>query len=310
MLMEDVRNNFPEVTENYNRFVNHLLDFLDRESNERPKRINLFTTNYDLNFEHAFDDVARNRNAFFNDGGAGFIDRTLSSKNYFVTMQHSGVMDTFQREISCINLLKMHGSISWKKDGDRILIDYPKGLSHKRDGPFYELFKQEQNHPFAHELSSYSEEIEKKNKAFNGEKLPMEVSKLISDMNEEAASELHEYAEAVRDLPIINPDKWKFRDTVLEQHYYQTIRLFSYEMEKPHTVLIIFGFSFADEHILEIFRRSLNNPTLKVILICHSEEAEKRLNSKIGETHNIDYYPAKGNSSAGDFKYLNSLFGD
>src|SRR5260221_9249952 len=43
--------------------------------------------------------------------------------------------------------------------------------------------------------------------------------------------------------------KWKFHETVYEEHYYQMLRLLSYELEKPNAVLITFGFSFADEHI-------------------------------------------------------------
>ena len=40
---------------NYRRFINNLYSFLQNESNESPKRINIFTTNYDLIFERVFD---------------------------------------------------------------------------------------------------------------------------------------------------------------------------------------------------------------------------------------------------------------
>ena len=46
--------------------------------------------------------------------------------------------------------------------------------------------------------------------------------------------------------PLIDPDNFKFFETVSEQHYYQLIRSFSYELEKKQSILIIFGFSFAD----------------------------------------------------------------
>lgn len=68
-------------------------------------------------------------------------------------------------------------------------------------------------------------------------------------------------------LCIVNPDKNKFRQTVLEQHYYQVLRSFSYELEKMHTVLIVFGFSFKDEHIKNILERSLSNPRLTVYFL-------------------------------------------
>ena len=45
-----------DVFTNYRRLIQWMYDFLQCESNESPKRINIFTTNYDLIFERVFDE--------------------------------------------------------------------------------------------------------------------------------------------------------------------------------------------------------------------------------------------------------------
>src|SRR5690606_7583958 len=74
-------------------------------------------------------------------------------------------------------------------------------------------------------------------------------------------------------LPIVNPTKWKFHETVFEEHYYQMLRFLSYELEKPNSILITFGFSFADEHILKLVQRSLSNPLLQTFICCYSQSS-------------------------------------
>ena len=66
----------------------------------------------------------------------------------------------------------------------------------------------------------------------------------------------------------------RIKETVFQQHYYQCLRLLSYELEKPQTLLICFGFSFADEHIREIVKRSLSNKQLIVYIFCLSIETK------------------------------------
>lgn len=47
--------------------------------------------------------------------------------------------------------------------------------------------------------------------------------------------------------------------------------MYSNELEKQNTLLIAFGFSFRDEHILEITRRSLINPSLLLYAFYYDE---------------------------------------
>lgn len=60
------------VFRNYKRLIKCFYDYLQCESNESPKRINIFTTNYDLIFERVFDDfLLKNPLIYFNDGSRG-----------------------------------------------------------------------------------------------------------------------------------------------------------------------------------------------------------------------------------------------
>jgi hypothetical protein len=88
-------------------------------------------------------------------------------------------------------------------------------------------------------------------------------------------------------MPIVNPTKWKFHETVYEEHYYQMLRLLSYELEKPNAVLITFGFSFADEHILNLVKRSLSNPGLQVFVCCYSQRGYQDMEQKFRGHRNV-----------------------
>lgn len=289
---------------NYSRFINAMYAFLQNESNELPKRINIFTTNYDLLFEHAFDEfLVHNPLIYFNDGSRGVFRRYISNANYYLNVSHSGYNDNYRREVPTINLFKMHGSISWEYEDNTILVQENNSLilelkrleenlcaKHTEIETIIDKSKSESSCDFARRLNSYACQ-----EAFD--------RSLVSS-----------FMKAYRNLPIINPNKYKFYKTVSEQAYYQMIRSFSYELEKQQSVLIVFGFSFADEHITEIFQRSLLNPELQVFIVCYSKNEQIRLQKKFEGYRNIMFLPDFENDSdnkdiKGDFNYLLSLFG-
>ena len=103
-----------KVKVNYKRFISAITHFLQTEGSERPKRVNIFTTNYDLMFEWTLDKyIQDNSLIYFNDGARGVFCRYIDSKNYNLNVSHSGYYDRYIREIPTINLFKMHGSVSW-----------------------------------------------------------------------------------------------------------------------------------------------------------------------------------------------------
>lgn len=93
-------------------------------------------------------------------------------------------------------------------------------------------------------------------------------------------------------LAIVNPTKDKFGLTVLNQNYYDLLRIFSNTLEKENSVLFIIGSSCRDEHIRElIIRAARTNPTLQVIVFAyHPDEAQSlkdRLDADFSANGNI-----------------------
>jgi len=101
-------------------------------------------------------------------------------------------------------------------------------------------------------------------------------------------AELNAFWESYEKMPIVNPTKWKFHETVYDEHYYQMLRLLSYELEKPNAVLITFGFSFADEHILNLVMRSLSNPGLQVFICCYSKSGHDSMLERFKGHRNVE----------------------
>ncbi|MDR0605136.1 MAG: SIR2 family protein [Bacteroidales bacterium] len=99
----------------------------------------------------------------------------------------------------------------------------------------------------------------------------------------------------IKDMEIFNnsfslvlPQKDKFRQTVLDNTYYNLLRLYANELDKENVVLIVDGFSFADEHILEITKRGLKNPTMQLILFCYDKSAKDDAVIKFSKFNNVD----------------------
>ena len=83
---------------------------------------------------------------------------------------------------------------------------------------------------------------------------------------------------------MINPTKAKFRETVVDYHFYELMRIYSNALERSSSLLIVAGFSFADEHIANITMRAANaNPTLQVIIFAYNGNAKEDIKSILGK---------------------------
>lgn len=72
------------------------------------------------------------------------------------------------------------------------------------------------------------------------------------------------------ELMIVNPTKKKIEDTLLNEYYYDLLRIYSNELEKEGSVLFVLGFSFRDKHIHDLTLRVANaNPTLKIYIFSY-----------------------------------------
>lgn len=109
----------------YKKFIEILLDMLGNvNARERHKNINIFTTNYDLFIEKAVDDIYESGSTapfIFNDGARGYFNRLLDNSNFDTTTAYKGRFDNYINELPSINLAKIHGSVSWKKQSEDMI---------------------------------------------------------------------------------------------------------------------------------------------------------------------------------------------
>lgn len=76
----------------------------------------------------------------------------------------------------------------------------------------------------------------------------------------------------VVDQPVVvKPTGLEGQETYLNNHFHDMLRVFQLELDKPQSVLIIVGFSFKDDHIAKMVRRSLKNPELMTYIFCYSD---------------------------------------
>lgn len=250
------------VTSNYRRFIRGLINIMNyRNPRISPRRANIFTTNYDLFFEKAIDIEQRfNSSIILNDGGNGYFFRVLSSDNFHKTVSRNGVFDNYQNELPTINLIKCHGSVNWHKSilGNQEIIEIENDLR-----LLCHVNK------YAKNINLNTEEKNIIHKYLTSVEIDREVELNIHEIAEVNQNNLDSFFKEYRKLMIINPEKSKFKNTVLDEYYYSMLRLLSYELEREQTILIVFGFSFRDEHIRNLIKRSLYNPYLRIYIFAY-----------------------------------------
>ncbi len=111
-----------QTVSNYYDLLNLMGRILSENGNNLlPKKINLFTTNYDLFIESTSNDLGQ---LILNDG----FERTpctlyppkFSSQEYYRTSQKVSSVYNYSIETPSINLIKLHGSLNWQESGDNI----------------------------------------------------------------------------------------------------------------------------------------------------------------------------------------------
>lgn len=218
-----------------------------------------------------------------NDGSFGFIKRTLQTRSFNRFFKDQGSFDRHEVSVPQINLIQPHGSVYWYKDDENIEVSYDLQRSSDRvDG--VPTWMDAQFEALLGDEAKDDGDIDPNDFQFDED-------------------DRERFWDEYRTLPIVNPTKWKFHETVFEEHYYQSLRALSYELEKPNSVFIVFGFSFADEHILNLVKRSLSNPTLKVFICCFSDGIKASLEKKFGVFDNVDLIRTDGDL---DFTTFNS----
>ncbi|MDO0919920.1 MULTISPECIES: SIR2 family protein [unclassified Enterococcus] len=277
----------------YKRFIHNILEYMKvRNSRVSPKRTNIITTNYDLFIEAAIDDILEdNPRVHFNDGTNGYTKKILQTDNFNKTLLYSGIFDNYSNEMPTINLIKCHGSVNWqthysRDNKKRIQVNSSPNTIHELNSLIDSLFD---------DIEVFITEEEDLKNWFTSiddlvELINEESSEYIKDdinlIGDHFSNELSEIENKLAEMQIVYPTKKKFESTLVNEYYFSLLRLLSYELEKEQTTLIVFGFSFYDEHITEIVQRSLNNPNLLVIIFCFADKNKNEIISNFNFTPN------------------------
>jgi hypothetical protein len=178
----------------------------------------------------------------------------FAPERYFDRTYRSGPIHDHQIEIPTINLMKLHGSVSWRRRSDTVV--------------------------------------------FNSERVPE-----LSAVQKTDPVLVTEFLEKHF---LILPNFRKFHTTLMERIYYDLLRLFSKALDQQNVVLICFGFSFSDEHILDITKRALRNPTSHLVIFSYDHPSSATYLAKFDNQRNVTVVtPEKG--TVIDFTRFNKI---
>lgn len=252
--------------------------FSERGNPALDRQFSIFTTNYDPIIELIFD----HSNCICNDGFEGRIEPRFSTDNYSKTYYRQAIFSNRKAEIPSVNLLKLHGSVTWGQDifwGGIIYRQY-------RDKIGY----------FTNTYSTWFDTtmvstIDARFTANRPDEANKQIQSLFaSSIFDTLLAKEDDYGKFIQAYKmaflIVNPTKEKFSDTLLNKNYHELLRIFSNELEKENSLLVVNGFSFRDEHILDLVKRSMVNPSLKILIFVYQATAIEDFQKLFGEVKN------------------------
>jgi len=170
---------YEQTKNNYDEFFLALSEVvLQRKSTILSKQVNLFTTNIDILMETSLERLLIE----YNDGFSGKFNPTFSSAHFKKSIQQRSLHFDHISEIPVFNIIKIHGSLTWKQSNDK--ITFAHSLNHieestavKTGSEFLEQYKkilvvnpEESKHLesvlnlyYYELLRMYSSELEKEN---------------------------------------------------------------------------------------------------------------------------------------------------
>lgn len=269
--------------------------FAERGNPALDRQFNIFTTNYDPIIELIFDHSP----CICNDGFEGRIEPRFSTDNYSKTYYRQAVFSNRKAEIPSVNLLKIHGSVTWCEDIIWGGIEYQEYVTQirnfsKKHSPLFDagIMAKIDAHFTADNLADAEKQIE-----------TLFADSIFDSLltNEKNYSDFVDYYKM--SFLIVNPTKEKFSDTLLNKNYYELLRIFSNELEKENSLLVVNGFSFRDEHILDLVKRSMVNPSLKILIFVYNESTIGDLQKLFGtpKNNNITYIALDGEKLSLDY---------
>ena len=256
------------VLNNYKDFISVWNSIMhNRCGNLRSKLVNVVSTNIDMFFERAADSCG----VEFVDGFQGSVAPTFCEANFQKIVMRNSLHFHNVTELPVFNLLKIHGSVNWKVEKEKIVIDSR-----------------------LEQVSLISELLKRLEPLNSFVTYDDSLVNMVKEAKELLAGEgydhkgVEEFIEKYNGLVIVNPTKKKFSETVIDDHFYELMRMYSNVLERENTLLFVMGFSFADEHILSITQRALKtNPTLLVVIYAYDKDAYDSYKSMFSETPNV-----------------------
>lgn len=134
---------FRIVYDGYQKFFELISAILlKRESSLLSKQANIFSTNIDVLMESVLEDSNLN----YNDGFSGQMKPVFSLSNFKKTISKRSLHFENVSEIPVFNLLKVHGALTWKMNGEQIIFSklehFDKSLASKNGTDFLATYKE------------------------------------------------------------------------------------------------------------------------------------------------------------------------
>lgn len=250
------------------------------------KQINLFTTNIDPFVEEAAERLGLE----FNNGFKGVLNPVFREESFNAIVAKLSPLYQKSSEIPTFNYLKIHGSINWKTGDNQGKILYDRGLSVLEN-----VVRCIREYPCEYQIMKRAREAVEGVLKGNTRKVTLKDLKDAAEfcLREEKSpckeneKKMQSFRDAYDKLVMIHPRKTKFRETVLDLHFYELMRLYANALERASTCLFVAGFSFADEHIAQItLRAAVANPTLLILVFAYDADERGRISSRLGTSHN------------------------
>jgi len=280
-----------ECLNTYKEFLKSVHIILDkRYTNIISKQVNLFTTNMDI-----FLDIALEQLGFsINDGFSGRMKPKFGTENFHNIINKVSSHFEYQSTVPLFNLFKLHGSLNWELNKQNDAIYYDGNLNITKQLAEIQFTDQELIECFNSDgkfitLSEAYDQASKKEKS------------------DELKEKINRFFETYDKIIMVNPNKDKFKETTLNYSYYELLRMYSNNLERDNSILLVSGFSFADEHICKITTRVAKaNPTLLILIFAFNDVAEYEIKERLGNASNILYMPRKNVNF--DLKTFNDLY--
>lgn len=258
----------------------------DRGTTTIPKRINLFTTNYDPLIERALDRCS----ASYNDGFVGREHPRFDSSAYSRLQYEQSLFMEYKAQVATANVIKPHGSLTWRRDGEGVMYSNPGDtlqacLSGCKDIRTLSVLDSVRDLVMNDCDESSLDDLE-----CHALWLSTEEKELLTRFEEQYDST----------LCIVNPTKKKFGVTVLERYYYDLLRIYANELDRNNALLLVFGFSFADEHIRDLtVRAARSNPKLLIFISCYKADDADSYEDRFADCDNVILLVPKGDMKLG-----------